>query len=214
VLQKNILLWNCFVRTQSSAPGPQQKRLAAYLDGVAQAAGHADRIHPLKSYCRGLLLPGERKSVEPRAAGLAPDCVGANSAGCGGRYGPGCPAGGRRLGQRPRLPCWPYGTGTDLCRRHAVHDQRMGTGNPSLAGQTLERNRTSAPIAAWRPPPSAHFGRGFHHHATLCIAAYGFLVAERSRFPPWARAGRLEIPAPKLPPGFQPRDRSAAMRTA
>jgi len=26
--------------------------------------------------------------------------------------------------------------------------------------------------------------RGFHHHATLCIAAYGFLVAERSRFFP------------------------------
>src|SRR5438552_18155555 len=24
--------------------------------------------------------------------------------------------------------------------------------------------------------------RGFHHHATLCIAAYGFLVADRSRF--------------------------------
>src|SRR3954451_17686987 len=27
--------------------------------------------------------------------------------------------------------------------------------------------------------------RGFHHHAALCIAAYGFLVAERCRFPPW-----------------------------
>jgi len=26
--------------------------------------------------------------------------------------------------------------------------------------------------------------RGFHHHATLCIAAYGFLVAERNRFSP------------------------------
>ena len=26
--------------------------------------------------------------------------------------------------------------------------------------------------------------RGFHHHATLCIAAYGFLVAERAVFPP------------------------------
>ena len=26
--------------------------------------------------------------------------------------------------------------------------------------------------------------RGFHHHATLCIAAYGFLVAERGVFPP------------------------------
>ena len=26
--------------------------------------------------------------------------------------------------------------------------------------------------------------RGFHHHATLCIAAYAFLVAERARIPP------------------------------
>ena len=58
-----------------SAPGPQQKRFAAYLDGLAQAAGHADRIEPLKSYCKGLLLPGERKSVEPMAARLAPDNV-------------------------------------------------------------------------------------------------------------------------------------------
>ena len=58
-----------------SAPGPQQKRLAAYLDGLAQAAGHADRSVPLRSYCTGLLLPGERKSVEPMAARLAPHNV-------------------------------------------------------------------------------------------------------------------------------------------
>ena len=57
------------------APGAQQKRLAAYLDGLAQAAGHADREEPLKAYCTGLLLPGERKSVEPMAARLAPDNV-------------------------------------------------------------------------------------------------------------------------------------------
>jgi len=57
------------------APGPQQKRLAAYLDGLAQAAGHADRHQPLKSYCTALLLPGERKSVEPMAARIAPDNV-------------------------------------------------------------------------------------------------------------------------------------------
>ena len=60
---------------KSSTPGPQQKRLAAYLDGLAQAAGHADRIDPLKSYCKGLLLTGERKSIEPMAARLAPDNV-------------------------------------------------------------------------------------------------------------------------------------------
>ncbi|HOQ47838.1 MAG TPA: transposase, partial [Bryobacteraceae bacterium] len=34
---------------------------------MARAAGHADRHQPLKDYCRGLLLPGERKSVEPMA---------------------------------------------------------------------------------------------------------------------------------------------------
>src|SRR3954463_14118147 len=45
------------------------------MDGLAQAAGHADRAMPLKHYCTGLLLPGERKSVEPMAARLAPDNV-------------------------------------------------------------------------------------------------------------------------------------------
>src|SRR3954454_21431895 len=45
------------------------------MNGLAQAAGHADRAMPLKMYCAGLLLPGERKSVEPMAARLAPDNV-------------------------------------------------------------------------------------------------------------------------------------------
>lgn len=58
-----------------SAPGAQQQRFAAYLKSLAQAAGHADRAAPLESYCTGLLLPGERKSVEPMAARLAPDEV-------------------------------------------------------------------------------------------------------------------------------------------
>ena len=47
--------------------------------------------------------------------------------------------------------------------------------------------------------------RGFHHHATLSIAAYGFLVAERSRFSPSVRSGRLGLSTSKLPPKFQPR---------
>ena len=59
----------------SVAPGAQQKRFAAYLDRLAHAAGHVDRAIPLKSYCTGLLLPGERKSVEPMAARLCPDNV-------------------------------------------------------------------------------------------------------------------------------------------
>jgi len=58
-----------------TAPGPQEQRFAAYIEGLAEAAGHADRHAPLKNYCRGLLLPGERKSVEPMAARLAGDNV-------------------------------------------------------------------------------------------------------------------------------------------
>ena len=61
---------------ESRAPGAQQRRLADYLDSLAQAAGHADRIVPFKAYCTGLLLPGERKSIEPMAARLDPDHVG------------------------------------------------------------------------------------------------------------------------------------------
>jgi len=60
------------VPNKTSAPGAQQKRLAAYLDRLALAAGHADRSEPLKGYSTGLLLPLKRKSIEPMAGSLAP----------------------------------------------------------------------------------------------------------------------------------------------
>jgi len=63
------------VGTRLSAPGPQEKRFAAYIEGLANAAGHQDRHEPLKNYCKGLLLPGERKSIEPMAARLDPENV-------------------------------------------------------------------------------------------------------------------------------------------
>jgi SRSO17 transposase len=54
--------------------------------------------------------------------------------------------------------------------------------------------------------------RGFHHHATLCIAAYGFLVSERNRFSPSARAGHVGLSAPQPPPEFRPRGSTSAPR--
>ena len=39
---------------------------------LASVIGHANRVGPLKDYCIGLILPGERKSVEPMAAVIAP----------------------------------------------------------------------------------------------------------------------------------------------
>jgi SRSO17 transposase len=48
------------------------ERFAAYVGGLASVIGHADRVGPLRDYCTGLMLPGDRKSVEPMAAKTAP----------------------------------------------------------------------------------------------------------------------------------------------
>ena len=53
------------------------QRFSHYLDELASVIGHAARIVPLKDYCSGLLLPGDRKSVEPMAAVTAPERVAA-----------------------------------------------------------------------------------------------------------------------------------------
>ena len=47
-------------------------RFAAYLDEIVGVLGDARRVEPAKAYCTALLLPGERKSVEPMAARMAP----------------------------------------------------------------------------------------------------------------------------------------------
>jgi len=58
--------------TQSS-----EGRFVEYVDALATVLGRADRAGPLKDYCIGLLMPGERKSVEPMAAIVAPARVSA-----------------------------------------------------------------------------------------------------------------------------------------
>ena len=52
--------------------GQHVERFTAYLGELASVIGHADREGPLRDYCTGLLLPAERKSVEPMAAITAP----------------------------------------------------------------------------------------------------------------------------------------------
>jgi len=52
-------------------------RFEAYADGLAAVLGHAHRAAGLKDYCTGLMLPLERKSVEPLAAATAPARVSA-----------------------------------------------------------------------------------------------------------------------------------------
>ncbi len=49
-----------------------EARFGKYVAGLVEVIGHADRAQPLRDYCVGLLMPGERKSVEPLAAVTAP----------------------------------------------------------------------------------------------------------------------------------------------
>ncbi len=53
--------------------GDSEARFSAYVEDLSGCLGHADRVAPFRSYCTGLLLPGDRKSVEPMAARLSPE---------------------------------------------------------------------------------------------------------------------------------------------
>src|ERR687885_2976577 len=54
-----------------------EERFGDYVERLGETLGHADRRAPLRAYRTGLLLPGERKSVEPMAARVDPSRVGA-----------------------------------------------------------------------------------------------------------------------------------------
>ena len=52
--------------------------------------------------------------------------------------------------------------------------------------------------------------RGFHHHASLCIAAYGFLISERETIPPSGPRCAALLPQLALPDSYRPRGASIA----
>ncbi len=52
--------------------------------------------------------------------------------------------------------------------------------------------------------------RGFHHHATLCIAAYGFLISERATIPPSGSRSTALFQTPRLPDDYRPRGSALA----
>ena len=59
----------------SSSPSNSETRFLSYVETLGLALGHADRIAPARRYCAGLLLPGDRKSIEPMAARVEPGRV-------------------------------------------------------------------------------------------------------------------------------------------
>ena len=52
-----------------------ESRFERYTQVMVEALGHADRATPARWYLQGLMLPGQRKSVEPMAARVHPEDV-------------------------------------------------------------------------------------------------------------------------------------------
>jgi SRSO17 transposase len=52
-----------------------EARFEQYCDGIVGSLMHADREQPARWYLQGLMLPGQRKSVEPMAARVQPQNV-------------------------------------------------------------------------------------------------------------------------------------------
>src|SRR3982751_6451382 len=101
-----------------------QQRLDEYLDELATALGHADREAPFRSYCLGLLLDGERKSVEPMAARLILSTFRPNISRC-------ITSLLRPCGAMPL--CWRRFAGTLLCR-HLNGTARSRPGSWTIPG--------------------------------------------------------------------------------
>jgi len=56
--------------------------------------------------------------------------------------------------------------------------------------------------------------RGFHHHGTMCIAAYGFLISEQETIPPSEPRSARRIKKPAIPNGYRPRGAAHPARTS
>ncbi len=56
--------------------------------------------------------------------------------------------------------------------------------------------------------------RGFHHHASMCIAAYGFLICEQQTIPPSGPGSAPPFEEPALPQGARPTGTADPHRTA
>lgn len=55
--------------------------------------------------------------------------------------------------------------------------------------------------------------RGFHHHATLCVAAYGFLISERETIPPSGHSRAARVKTFAVPRYRRPQKPAASPRT-
>jgi len=169
--------------------GGIEGRFEAYVAALTSVFGQADRALPLHDYCSGLLPPGARKSVEPMAALVAPARVSAK--------------------HQSLLHFVGQANWSDVAVLAKVRDLVLPWLEPSGGVEAWVIDDTGFA----KKVGLAHFEgrgwRGFHHHASLTIAAYGFLIRERAAFPP---SGAQIRQMPSIPHRQRPRGASDTAR--
>jgi SRSO17 transposase len=243
----------CGADMGASSIDSSDQRFAAYAEDLAGSFGHADRHEPMRDYCLGLLMPIERKSVEPMAAVMAPAEVAAKH-----QHQP-ISVKALALGLPPKewqTITWREGAADKLTSRFARLRVRPAHRDNLLTEPRAEEwlmiewpEDENEPTKYWLStlPEEITFDdfvdtaklrwrierdyqdlkqelglghyegrgwRGFHHHATLCIAAYGFLISERSAFPPSGPSSSSHVQKPVIPSGYRPRGSASAAGTA
>jgi SRSO17 transposase len=202
----------------------KERRFASHVAALSETLGHADRVEPLGDYCRGLMLSGDRKSVEPMAALVAPQRAGAKHQSmhhfvAKADWSDAAMLAAVREQVLPALgaiEAWIVDdTGYPKMGSHSVGVARQYCGqlgkqdNCQVAvSVSVANERSSLPIGYQELKQELGLGhyegrnwRGFHHHATLTIAAYGFLM--RARLTGRAKknsAFRPREPLLRLPP--------------
>jgi SRSO17 transposase len=68
----------------------------------------------------------------------------------------------------------------------------------------IERDHLELKQEVWLDHYEGRGWRGIHHHASLCIAAYGFLISEKETIPPSGHPRACRRPRSAVPAGFRP----------
>lgn len=184
-----------------------EARFVAYVESLAQVLGHVDRAQPLRDYCSGLLTPGERKSVGPMAAAVAPSRVSAEHQSLLHFVGQASWSGDAVLGrvrelvlpeieaQGGPIEAWIVDdTGFAKKGVNSVGVARQYCGRLGKLRWRIERDYEELKSELRLALFERRGWRGFHHHATLRIVAYGCLIHEERRFPLRRRATRKTSP--------------------
>src|SRR3981189_612131 len=113
-----------------------ETRFSAYVNDLVSVIGHADRAKPLRDYCTGLMMPCERKSVEPMAAVTAPERTSAQHQWLWDSVGEGNWCDKKVLAK------------VRECSRHPAPDVGMGAWHWAAAGKELVGTWATSKVAA------------------------------------------------------------------